>query len=330
MKTLIVVIGLFVIAEQSVLGFGDQGHKAIWAAAQTELTPNAKKRVKSILGSDKLPMTAVWLDKARSAKKGKGELKGDHETADFNAKFETNDQWHFVNLPVDADSYQDGKDFTSDDDVVQRIKFCIRVLQNKDHSLSKRIALRSLIHLVGDIHQPLHCATGYYDVSNTNKPVLHGDAASAKMFRNNEDRGGNQLFFKPFGRFDELHGFWDGDLVKAVANGSGSVTELANTIEEAMDDISVDDGDSLMSWPEKWANESLKAAQKAYDRIEFGKTTLKAHPHAGNTPIEKIEITFSDGKATYTDSMKSIAKEQLVKASIRLANTLNAIFVSPH
>src|ERR1051325_10756142 len=330
MKTLIAVIGLFIMAEQTVFGFGDQGHKAIWTAAQTELSPEAKKRVKSILGKKNLPMTAIWLDKARSAKKGKGPLKGDHETADFNAKFDKNDEWHYVNLPVHSNSYDDGKDFTSDDDVVQRIKFCIRVLQNKDHSLSKRIALRTLIHLVGDIHQPLHCVTGYYDTSNVSKPVLHGDPASAKTFRNNNDRGGNQLFFKPFGRFDELHGFWDGDLVKAVADGSGSVTELANTIEEAMDDISVDDGDSLMSWPEKWANESLKAAQKAYDRIEFGKTTVKAHPHADSTAIEKIEITFLDGKATYTDQMKSIAKEQLVKASLRLANTLNAIFASGH
>ena len=53
-------------------------------------------------------------------------------------------------------------------------------------------------------------------------------------------------------------------------------------------------------------------------------------PHADSTAIEKIEITFLDGKATYTDQMKSIAKEQLVKASIRLANTLNAIFASGH
>jgi hypothetical protein len=74
--------------------------------------------------------------------------------------------------------------------------------------MSKRIALRVLIHLVGDIHQPLHCGTGYYDVRNLARPKLISRPSEAARFRNTEDRGGNQLFYGT-GKFDELHAYWD-------------------------------------------------------------------------------------------------------------------------
>jgi hypothetical protein len=180
--TLIVVVSSLIFSSQ-VFGFGDQGHKAIWTLAQDYLHPATKQKVTAILAGDKLTMTAVWLDKARSAARhNSGPLANDPETKSFNSQFPNNAESHFVNLPLAAGSYRAGRAFTSNDDVVHAINRSIATLEGKHTGMSKRIALRALVHLVGDIHQPLHCATGYYNVSNLARPKLISEPSEAVHF----------------------------------------------------------------------------------------------------------------------------------------------------
>ena len=149
------------LAPSVALGWGEQGHNAIWILAQSKLTPEAKQKVADILAGDKLALTAVWMDEALSAARTHtGTLANDEEAAQFNSHFSNNASWHFVDLPLKAISYQDGVQFTSSDDVVHALSLAIKALEGTESSLSKRIALRAIVHFVGDIHQPLHCAEG--------------------------------------------------------------------------------------------------------------------------------------------------------------------------
>src|SRR5262249_8091393 len=151
--------------------------------------------------------------------------------------------------------------------------FCIKVLEGTEQSLSKRIALRTIVHLVGDIHQPLHCASGYYNVSNTTHPIIEMDPVTAKPFKAFEDRGGNLLRYGT-GRMDELHGMWAGDLVSLNAGGSLSYKELAGQLEDAASTTTVNDPPDHHKWAAHWAAESVQLAKTAILGVAIGSCTL--------------------------------------------------------
>src|SRR5205823_5326613 len=123
--------GLTILTATSAFSWGDQGHKAIWAAAQSALTPKATLLVSQILNHDKLAMTATWLDYVRSAEAhGTGPLKHDPEALGFIQSFPNNTNWHFVDLPLASSSYDPASPFVSSDDVVHAMNFCIAVLED--------------------------------------------------------------------------------------------------------------------------------------------------------------------------------------------------------
>src|SRR6185369_9914184 len=82
-------------------------------------------------------------------------------------------------------------------------------------------ALAFLIHLVGDLHQPLHVGCGFYRLDDHQIVELVRDPAEASGLPH--DAGGNNLVWGHSGRFQpEFHAFWDDDL--ATANGSSTKT----------------------------------------------------------------------------------------------------------
>jgi hypothetical protein len=169
-------------------GWGNEGHQAIAEAVQGALTDRVAKALAQILvGSDALPpgtlaSIATWPDEVRARHAfGKIAVGWDdaakQEADRFNRDHPTNAQWHFVNLPLGATRYpadlaslpaaDSMGAFTSRDDIVQALQTCITILESATPTptFSKVQAVRWLVHLVGDIHQPLHVTTGYYDTT---------------------------------------------------------------------------------------------------------------------------------------------------------------------
>jgi hypothetical protein len=251
---------------------------------------------------------------------GTGALKNDTEALGFIQSFPNNTNWHFVDLPLGSTSYPQTSVFISSDDVVHALGFCIKVLEGNDTTLSKKIALRVVVHVVGDIHQPLHCASGYYKVSSKNKPTLERDPQDAVPFKNFTDRGGNELRFGT-GRIDELHGLWDGALVELDAGGTGSYIDLTEVLKDAAATTQVNDAGDFHNWPAQWAGESVKLADAAYNDLTLGKAKLDS----AKTRLESIQLGFKNGIDSYEDTQKDVALQQMTKASIRLANLLNAL-----
>lgn len=298
--------------------WADQGHTAMWEVAQSLLSPQAKQRVDAALAGDKLDMTAVWLDRVRDVGKNEGPLVGDAETAAFIKAFPFHFTWHYVDMPLDVKSYQEANGFTTRDDIVQQINLCITVLEGKSDKFDTRTALRVLVHLVGDIHQPMHCASGFYDVTDPQHPVLRTDPASCLPLKKDklEDRGANQLFFGP-DKYDQMHALWDFELVKQLAG----IRNLTKLLQDALPKIDTTTPGDLHTWAEHWAGESVALAKAAYADIEFGACTLNT---TGKGPkIERIEVKLP---ADYTDKQKVVARTQLVKAAARMAAVLNAIW----
>src|SRR5262249_18236918 len=145
-----------------------------------------------------------------------------------------------------------------------------------------------LVHFVGDLHQPLHAATGYYDLTGAT-PVLVTDPAKALGLQN--DQGGNRLCLHQAlatGKCqtgDKFHSLWDTPLVERVAGGT-SAPSLATVLRAKLGSVSwrtahaaalADPGGDYHHWAEAWAARSTAEARAAYQPITFG----TAHVHTG-------------------------------------------------
>src|SRR6266481_237855 len=310
MRILIIVWFVALFFTTPAYPWGAEGHQAIGEAARTMLTPKARIEIQKLLGDDDLASIAVWLDDVRNlAHHHSGPLRDDPEAMAFNAKFPENDSWHFVDLPVGFTNYSLDGPFSSPNDIVHALGMAIDVLEGKSSQFTKVQALRIIVHLVGDIHQPLHTVSGYYDVSDLEQPQLISDPTDA--FGKPQDRGGNQLFYT---KSQELHALWDTKLVVKVAT-STSFQQLAEILSEAP--LAPQTPGDYHAWPMKWAEDSETVAIGAYDGIAFGAAKL-----ADNGNIERIEIKLPSG---YVPAQVSQVQVQLRKASAHLAQLLNAI-----
>ena len=297
--------------------WGPLGHSAIAAIAEKHFTPATQSHVAVLLaqGHDiDLPSIANWADEVRAAVAGRGPLTDDAEARAFNAKFPTNALWHFVDLPLGAQDYREVAAFTSVNDVVHAIGRCVAVLErteSRPDDFTKPQALRLLVHFIGDIHQPLHCGTGFYDLSNLNHPLLITDPRLCAGRPN--DRGGNDLFFGPDSN-QQLHALWDDALVFAIRHSS-DYRELAEFLESKFAQPAGPAPGDYHAWAKQWAIDSVNQAQKAYQDITFGSATVDG---------QRLRIMVQL-PANYIDKNQSIAAEQLTKAGIHLSQLLNAI-----
>jgi hypothetical protein len=191
--TVAVAIISFTLATTDVAAWGSQGHRLVALLAAEHLTPAARENVVWLIGPETLPDVASWAD---------GYLQGNFQTS----------FWHYVNIPADASSYDRNRDCPHQpgvasgsaadrwrDCVVDRIPYHEERLANTALDRADRaIALKFLVHFVGDLHQPFH-ALGV-------------------------ERGGNGILLSVFGHSEcgddparrrtcNLHEVWDGALI---------------------------------------------------------------------------------------------------------------------
>jgi hypothetical protein len=197
MKAILTALALSLLMPQYAHAWGDDGHKVVALIAQHYLTPDTRRTVDALLAQDTDPLTqhdiaseATWADKYRNHHR---------ETS----------KWHFVDIELDnpdliAACY--GREALPAETlasngpaqscVLDKInQFAAELAAPGIDPEERLVALKFLLHFVGDMHQPLHCA-------------------------DNHDRGGNQVkvFVEGFNhrKRDELHGFWDKQFVDAL------------------------------------------------------------------------------------------------------------------
>lgn len=293
-----------------------EGHMAVATIAMENLTPDARSHIAKILGNDDLPAICVYMDELRTAAVHAGALAFDPEAQQFNRDFPDNFYWHYVDLPLGTKAYELDGPFAKPDDVVHSIEMAVSVLEGGgDSRISKRMALRMIVHFVGDIHQPLHCVSGYFTVAADGTVRLVTDPDAAKGLPS--DKGGNVLFFGP-GKYDELHNYWDFTLPTKVTH-----TTVTADLVKLLEPKVAAEGPGWKSpgdyhhWAEGWATESLVAAQTAYRGIAFGAST--PDPKGG---LLKVAVTLPPD---YDAACVPLAEERLAKGGYHLAELLNTI-----
>lgn len=170
MKRTLSTIAALLIASVC-FGWGGKGHDVIAYIAECNLEPEVYAKVTKALGNHSLVYYANWLDNASHTE-----------------QYAYTKTWHYAN--VDEGYTYDTMDREASGDVVTAINAIYGKL--KSHTLSPEeegLNLRMLIHLMGDLHAP-----------------LHGGRRS--------DRGGNNVYIKNMGRDKKLHSYWDSDIVE--------------------------------------------------------------------------------------------------------------------
>ena len=310
---IIFVIFLTLWSAGRALAWGRLGHQAIGELAADLLHEKARLQVKKILGSGDLASAGAWLDELRAAERGTGALAGDAEAAAFNQKFPDNHKWHFTNLPLGSGSYSESSRFAEADDVVHQINACIAALEGRPTKFTPEQALRVLVHLVGDVHQPLHVGTGFFDVRNPEAPKLV--TAPSSVAGKSADLGGNKVR-TGFGPFDSLHAYWDDTLVQRVA-ATGNAEKLAAHLRSRVNHTKWRTSGDYHAWAAVWATDTVHQTALAYKGIVFTGAKLSAS--------KSLQAIAAELPSDYEAVQKPRAQTQLAKAAFHLAELLNAI-----
>jgi hypothetical protein len=314
---LILIFFLTCTLVEPLFAWGAEGHRAIGALAQELISSETRLKMQQLLdasGDQDLASASTWADEVRENARLNHPRPRDAEA--FNRQFPNNTSWHFVNLPLGTVSMAEAEPFMSGkNDVIHAIERCIAVLEtgaSGSGELSRTQAFRLLVHLVGDIHQPLHCGTGFYRLSDTKPPVLVTDPSEAFDLPN--DRGGNDLFYGPK---EELHALWDIGLVAEIAD-TFDFRSLEAVLRQDYfrPPFPITPGD-YHRWPEAWALESVNLAKEAYFGIRFNTVETM-----GERDPLWISVTLPPD---YEEKNKALAAQQLVRAGVRLAQLLDSL-----
>lgn len=325
--------------------WGVSRHELIAGTAAQLLNENARSRVAeilSILPNATLRNIAGWADEIKGQSAGPGQ---DPDTRKFLTDFpnDASRDWHYVNLPLGVTSYSEAWElgFARNDDVVQMIGESVRVLQGNSQRMSELNALRWIVHLVGDVHQPIHVGCGFVNTSGS-VPRLVRDPQRIIQDNLTHDRGGNDLILPVSGN-TSLHSYWDSRLAGDIDElDDGGAVDAVTFAEETDDSTNPElkerfivkllgmvereratrrsvaapaNNTPLDRWAEQWANDSLVEARRAYESLRI----------VSRLSGGKFKVSW-EGKAAYDSRCRPIVQQQLTLAAQHLADLLNAIW----
>lgn len=214
MKRLAVIL-LFSLFFTNGFGWGATGHRAIGYIAEKYLNSKAKKKLKLLMKGESFHLATVWMDDVRS-----------------DSTYNHMNDWHWVTIETGQKYEQSNKN--PNGDVVATLERLIADLKARKLTGKQEVeAIKIIMHLVGDIHQPLH--VGCCD-----------------------DQGGNKVRVKWQRNDSNLHRVWDSDMIDDTKL---SYTELAESLVEP-------DAVTLKNWRTKsvrdWADESISYRKQVY------------------------------------------------------------------
>jgi hypothetical protein len=198
-----------------VVAWGPEGHHIVARLAQKRLSATARRKIAGLLNGGTLESVATYADDRRP----------------FRPETEL---WHFVDIPRSGSTYDPARDCTCTrrgDCVIAAIEQFKVILADPNEKPARRTeALKFIVHFVGDLHQPLHCADDH-------------------------DRGGNDVKVTFFGTKTNLHHVWDTSLIERTGLTETNYVRKLNAALATQDIAALQNGTTI-----DWAVESHQAA----------------------------------------------------------------------
>lgn len=271
------LLALLLALPAPAFAWGKQGHRVVATLASQRLEPSARDAIEVLLRRNEdgksLAAISMWADWVRYR------------------KLPETYNWHFVNLPLSRDDYDPGRDCRHEpgkgDCIIAAIGRMRDVLADRGRSQAVRLeALKFLVHLVGDLHQPLHVA------------------------ERDGDRGGTRVTLLWFGRSEwrrrqrwTLHGVWDEGLIAESGRNTVQMVVQANAWLAPRDAVAIGSGSVV-----DWALEAHTLARQQAYRDAAGKTIPERGARLGKE---------------YYEARIGVVEQQLARAGVRLARLLN-------
>ncbi|WP_375273191.1 S1/P1 nuclease [Sphingomonas sp.] len=173
MRYLALAVSALLALPSPAHAWGKTGHRVVGAIAEPLLTPSARAGVRGILGVETMAEASNWPDFMRA------------DPEPYWQRQST--PWHYVTVPK-------GKSYPqvmppAEGDAVTALRRFTAIVRDRHAPLAERqAALRFVIHIIGDLHQPLHAGNG-------------------------TDKGGNEVSVTFFGKPTNLHSVWDSGLI---------------------------------------------------------------------------------------------------------------------
>jgi hypothetical protein len=354
-KILHALVLALLLAPSAALAWGSDGHAIVGALADRLIRgSHAQARVEALLlPGETLALAANWLDCA----KGRSCGPQTPEMIAYTLANPGHGQYHYTDIPFQHAHYHAGDVGSAHDDIVHTLEQAISVLQGKNtaaevsnvHQFTPRQALLLLAHLVGDIHQPLHVGAAYVDRDGRWRiPAVQSDVDGETLF---DTRGGNNFLLdeaslalararlipaepqrsgrssvsagaarRPAQR--SFHAYWDLNTVDDAMRIARAATpgQFADSLRASAPSAERHGSDPA-NWPAQWADDGLRAAQRAYAGV-------RADRHA--TQVGRngavIDIWMLTLPPDYPSTSAVLARRQLTKAGFRLAALLQAIW----
>lgn len=258
------------LAPTAALAWGADGHRITGHIATAWLTEGTRSALEEHFGSADLSLIANYMDQ---------------NLAKLEAEYPGSRGWHYNNRPICArrDAFES---YCGDGHYATKQIFCWHQLLQDEHvsDEDKRLAVRVIVHVVGDMHQPLHMA-------------------------DNGDRGGNNVYIRVPGESHriKLHKAWDTTFVADV-RGSLSDKQYAAALVRKYES-------RRAKWQSgrirDWAAESAALAKAHAYRLDGFACNWD------DKPTVSVD-------AEYVKSATTLIPEQLAKAGARIAWLLNS------
>ncbi len=243
MRIAVIVLSLLLFTPGDTLAWSKTGHRVTGAIAEQYLSDDARQAIQSILGVETLAEASTWADFMRAS-------------ADEFWLSEAG-PYHYVTIPsghhyTDVGAPPEG-------DAVTALKQFAETLNSPQASLEqKQLALRFSVHIIGDLHQPMHAG-------------------------NSTDRGGNDFLVTFFGEVSNLHQVWDG---KLIDDEQLSYSELTAWLSSRLTP------DLVEQWSEPdpvvWITESAELRDTIYpERRDLGWDYIFAHRESVRTRLSQ-------------------------------------------
>ena len=326
MKRTLLLLCSFLASLSTSFGWSMPGHMIVTAIAYCEFSPTEQAQLDTILADH------FYSQKWDAAyPPGTFELSKPFyrallaclypdEIRDY-SKPETFAYWHFVDYPLDPPNYPLKARPQAENDVVYGIEQSEKAIETDAPGLDRGKMLSFLLHLVGDIHQPLHCESTFSDDFTTP----------------DGDKGGNYVYVEAPAQPDlglkagkiNLHAFWDemfgtgGNPLKfptptVILAAVHKAQALKDQIHrDALPELAAD------TTPISWSIESrTKAIQDAWLNGQLHYTAEVFPPGEKPAPPPGPAPALPD---TYTTHAHEVADRCIVLAGYRLADELHRV-----
>jgi hypothetical protein len=305
--TRIITIVALILTPSPALAWNEHGHMVVARLAWAQLTADQRAKVIAILKnhphyteylSARKPAAfdedewvfmraATWSDWVR------GKPAFDRPT------------WHYINYPIvplsSSVKAADHEPPAKQENVVNQLAVCVEKIRTGTGE-EKAIYMTWLFHLVGDIHQPLHCV-----------------ALFSEQFPKG-DKGGNDAFIRIRTSPVKLHAFWDGLL--GTGTNPGSIGSDVREIEAVMKETAADIQKELDAHQtfESWGQEGQELARS----VVYLNGDLKVAASTARRIAADADVPPAPDR--YAQNCGKVARVQAGKAGLRLADQVKKLF----